>query len=258
MIKLAGIVVALGILASSPAVAADGVLPVDDALCAAMKDTRVLNPGAPVGCDRLRLVQFTYVDFSGKEHRDGQIVVMDAVADRVLRIFQTLRERRFPIAKARLMNAYNGDDEASMADDNTSGFNVRAIKNGTRLSLHAYGVAIDLNPVENPYVTRKDPAVIIDPPAGAKYLDRNGMRLPNQDLRGTAEAVIDVFAENGFTRWGGHWNDPVDYQHFDVGREMADTLARLAPEQAKAEFERSIARDRDCRESEQQDPVCKR
>lgn len=250
-IRLVGAALAFGIFTSSHAVAAEGVLPVDDALCAGMRIAHVLNPGAPVGCDRLRLVQFGYVDFKGQVHTDGRVVVMDAVADRVLRIFQTLRAKRFPIAKAKLMDAYNGDDEASMADDNTSSFNVRPIKGGTHMSLHAFGLAIDLNPVENPYVTRKGANFVIDPPAGENFFNGNVQR---RNRRGTAEAVVEVFAENGFSRWGGSWHDPIDFQHFDVGREMADTLVGLPPEQAKAEFEHSIARLRACQKTE---PGCR-
>ena len=240
-------IAAIAFLATMRAGAADAVRPVSDALCADMQATHVLNAGAPVGCDRLKLVEFDYVDFAGTEHTDGQMVVMDAVADRVLGIFHTLRQKRFPIAKAKLMDAYTGNDEASMADDNTSAFNVRPIKDGDRISLHAYGLAIDLNPVENPYVARNGATFTFDPPAGADHFNRTIRRPGKPDRRGTAEAVIDVFTENGFTDWGGYWDDPIDYQHFDVGRAMAETLARLPPDQAKAEFERSIARARACR-----------
>jgi hypothetical protein len=223
------------------AFAADRVQPVNDALCADMKATHVLNRGAPVGCERLKLVEFDYVDFQGRPHDDGRIVVLDAVADRVLRIFETLRERQFPIAKATLLNAYAGNDEASMTDDNTSGFNDRNVPDSTHKSLHAYGVAIDLNPVENPFVTRSGATFTFDPPAGADYANRLVHRPGKPDRRGAAEEVVSIFAENGFTQWGGYWDDPIDYQHFDIGRDLAEQLAKLPPEQAKAAFEKSIS-----------------
>jgi hypothetical protein len=73
-----------------------------------------------VGCNRLRLVEFSYVRFDGQPQSDGEMVVMDAVADHVLQIFTILRSLGFPIASAKLMNHYNGDEDASMADNNTS------------------------------------------------------------------------------------------------------------------------------------------
>ena len=228
--------------AAVPCAAANAVLPLGAALCADMKATQVLNPGAPVGCERLKLVEFDYVDFQGKEHTDGQIVVLDAVADRVLRIFQMLRGRGFPIAKARLMDAYKGDDEASMADDNTSAFNDRDVPDTTHKSLHAYGVAIDLNPVENPFVTRAGAVFTFHPAAGADHFNRLIRRPGKPVRRGEAEEVVAVFAANGFSQWGGNWDDPVDYQHFDIGRALALKLAALPPAEARAAFERSIAR----------------
>jgi hypothetical protein len=240
-------VLAAGFALLAAAHAENAVLPIGDALCASMEAHHVLNPGAPVGCERLRLIKFDYVDFAGAEHGDGEIVVMDAVADRVLRIFRTLHARKFPVARARPMDAYEGDDGASMADDNTSGFNHREVEGGGRLSLHAYGLAIDLNPVENPYVTRDGATYTFKPTAGADYFNRQTRRPGKPDRRGAAEQAVDIFAENGFLVWGGNWDSPVDYQHFDVGRAMAETLAALPPAEAGKKFEQSVAQYRKCR-----------
>ncbi|MDR3527352.1 MAG: M15 family metallopeptidase, partial [Rhizomicrobium sp.] len=196
---------------------------------------------APVGCERLSLVTFSYVDFEGRSHADGQIVVLDAVAPRLLQIFEALQARGFPIAKAKPVEAYEGDDDASMADNNTSGFNDRPIAGTTRPSLHAYGVAIDLDPVQNPYLTFNGATVTVAPPAGAAYLNRRGNRPGKDQHKGLAEEVVTLFAENGFAHWGGDWDDPIDYQHFDIGRPLAEALAALPPEQARARFEASIA-----------------
>jgi hypothetical protein len=219
---------------------AERVLPISAALCADMKARHVLNPGAPVGCDRLRLVTFGYVGFDGTEHGDGQIVVLDAIADRVLEIFKTLYERRFPVESAKLMNEYDGSDDASMDRNNTSSFNVRAVAGGSSISLHAYGLAIDLNPVQNPFLQRAAGKVTVSPAASAAYLDRGKVR------PGMAETVVDVFANHGLTVWGGEWATTTDYQHFQVDRKMANELARLSPADAKALFERHVARYRAC------------
>lgn len=215
--------------------AAAGVTPLDAHRCDAMKAHHVLNEGAPVGCDRLAVVRFSYVDFIGARHDDGEIVVLDAVAPYVERIFATLHAQNFAIAKARPMEVYDGNDAAAMVDDNTSGFNHRTVQDSARLSLHAYGAAIDLNPVENPYLTRKDAIVTVAPPQ-ATALNRREERPGKAPRSGLAEPAVDVFAENGFLVWGGDWDDPIDYQHFDIGRALAERLAALPPQEARAAF----------------------
>jgi hypothetical protein len=232
----AGIVLAVAV----PSRASESVQPINSALCAGMKAAHVLNAGAPVGCERLSLVTFSFVDFDGVQHDDGQLVVMDADATRVLRIFRSLHERGFPIAKAKLMDAYEGDDEKSMADDNTSGLNDRHVPGSEHKSLHAYGVAIDLNPVQNPFVTRSGAVFTFHPVSGADYFNRLISRPGKPQRLGAAEEVVSIFAENGFTVWGGNWDDPIDFQHFDVGRPLAEALAALPPDQAKRKFENSI------------------
>jgi len=240
-------VCATGFAFFTAAQAENVVRPVDHTLCAEMKSHHVLNPGAPVGCERLRLVKFDYIDFEGTERDDGKIVVMDAVADHVLRIFEALHQRHFPIAKAKLMQAYDGNDHAAMADDNTSSFNDRDVPDTSRISLHAYGLAIDLNPVENPFITRNGATFTVEPAAGADYVNRLIRRPGKPERRGFAETVVDIFAENGFTVWGGNWDNPIDYQHFDVGRAMAEKLASLPAAQAKEAFEESITAYLNCR-----------
>ncbi len=206
-----------------------------------MKAHHVMSDHAPVGCERLRLVTFRYIDFAGAAHDDGRMVVLDAVAPRVERIFQTLYLRRFPIAKVSPLEAYEGNDEASMADNNTSSFNDRAVTGGSRPSLHAYGAAIDLNPVQNPFVQHTGPAQLsVAPPAGMAYINRAENRPGKADRPGLAESVVGIFAANGFTVWGGYWDDPLDYQHFDIGRPLAEELAALPPSEALHRFEQAV------------------
>ncbi len=205
-----------------------------------MRSTKVLNPGTPVGCDRLRLLRFGYVGFDGATHDDGELVVLDAVADHVLAIFVTLRSRAFPIASARLMNRYGGNDDASMARNNTSAFNVRRVEGTNSISLHSYGVAIDLNPIQNPYIERGARGIAVSPPAGSGYVSRQNRR------PGMAETVVDLFAHHGFAQWGGYWPRGIDYQHFQVGRRLAGQLAQLPYPQARAAFEQHVTRVRAC------------
>jgi hypothetical protein len=230
-----------------PSSATETVLPISAALCDDMKARHVLGPTTPVACDRLRLVKFSYVDFDNRLHHDGEVVVMDAASVHVLRIFRSLREIRFPIAKARLMNQYDGDDDASMRDNNTSAFNDRQIADNSKISLHSYALAIDVNPVQNPFVTRSGATLAFDPEAGIEYANRLIERPWKATRHGLAEEVLDIFAENGFLIWGGDWDNPIDYQHFQVGRELAKRLARLPAPEAAVEFNRVVQRYRHCR-----------
>jgi D-alanyl-D-alanine carboxypeptidase-like protein len=213
---------------------------VDRALCDDMRTHNVIRSGAIVGCDRLKLIKFSYLGFDESIHADGEIMVMDAVAENVLRIFAKLRNMRFPIAKAILINHYDGDDDASIADNNTSAFNSRNVAGTNSLSLHAFGLAIDINPVQNPYLQRVGGKWTFNPPASAAYANRRNVR------PGMAETIIDVFADEGFSVWGGQWTSP-DYQHFQVPRGLAQQLARLSSAQAQALFRQHVQRYRACR-----------
>jgi len=225
------------------------IVPVSRTLCDDMKNHNVIRAGAVVGCERLSLIKFSYLGYDGAIHDDGEIMVMDAAAENVLRIFTRLREMRFPIAKARLINHYDGSDDASIADDNTSAFNSRNVAGTNALSLHAYGLAIDLNPLENPYVQYSGGKPKFSPPAGAAHTNRFKGQ-PEKQLRlGLAEAAIDVFADEGFSIWGGYWKSAIDYQHFQVSRGLAEQLARLAPARAKAVFAEHVERYRNCRKT---------
>jgi D-alanyl-D-alanine carboxypeptidase len=224
--------------------------PITKDLCEEMKIHKTLTGHGPVGCDRLAMVKFSYVGFDGQVHGDGEVVVLDAVADRVARIFHKLLDLRFPLQKAQPLNRYDGDDDASMADNNTSSFNDRAVAGGTHLSMHAYGLAMDLNPVQNPFLQGAGSTPRVSPKGGERYLDRADIK------PGMAETVIDVFADNGFPIWGGDWHNPVDYQHFQVGRDLAEQLAQLSSAAAKVTFEKRVEQYRQCRQSGKNRKAC--
>ncbi len=162
--------------------------------------------GCPVPLEDLRYLTLTHHDFEGGVVT-GELVVHADVADGVVGVFRTLFEAGYPIRSMRLVDDFGGSDDASMAADNTSAFNCRAITRGTGWSEHAYGRALDLNPRENPYVR----GTLVLPPEGEPYADR-------PDLPGVVHAgdvVVTAFAAAGW-RWGGDWTSPVDYQHFSV------------------------------------------
>jgi hypothetical protein len=162
------------------------------------------HAGCPVGPAQLRTVEVSYWDFAG-EPKVGRIVVARRVADEVVDVFRQLWAKRFPIRRLQPISAYRGDDEASMAADNTSGFNCRFVAGTKHWSMHAYGEAIDVNTVENPYVRGSS----VKPPAGRAFLDRSryrkGMALRDGGL-------VRAFASVGW-KWGASFGD---YQHFST------------------------------------------
>lgn len=233
-------------LANSTAHAAT-VVEISEATCAQMRAHGVLKENSPIPCQRLRIVRFSYFGFDSKTHHDGEIMVLDAAADYVRSIFEELLKRRFPIADSRLMHHYGGDDEASMRDNNTSAFNHRPIARGGALSLHAYGLAIDINPVQNPYIAfESDGRAQLSPQNGIHYANRQKQRPGKPKRLGMAEDVVQVFARHGFSVWGGDWDNPIDYQHFQVSRRLAEQLASLPAEKARALFQRHVQQYRDC------------
>jgi D-alanyl-D-alanine carboxypeptidase len=165
------------------------------------------RPGCPVGPDALRLVRLSYWGFDGSSHR-GALVVNVAAVPAAERVFARLYDERFPIRRIVPIDAFHGDDDRSMAADNTSAFNCRyAVASGPkRWSVHAYGEAVDVNPLENPY--QLDGRV--HPPAGRTYLDRVNAR-PGMAVVGGE--LVAAFAASGW-QWGGRWAGSPDYQHF--------------------------------------------
>ncbi len=137
--------------------------------------------------DGLRLLRVSHWGFDDQPHT-GSIVVAASVAEAVLDVFRTLFDQRFPIRRMEPIDVYDGDDDTSLAADNTSGFNCRqAITDGpAHWSNHAFGLAIDVNPVENPYLLGDR----VLPPAGAEYLDRSVYRPGMADQRRRAHLGV--------------------------------------------------------------------
>jgi D-alanyl-D-alanine carboxypeptidase len=164
--------------------------------------------GCPVGPVELRLLRVDHWGLDGHVHR-GELIVHRAHARRILVVFGKLFKARYPIQRLRLVDAYRADDDRSMADNNTSGFNCRRVSGTSRWSEHAFGRAIDLNPLRNPYVTRGGR---VSPPAGRAYANR--ARRAAGMIHG-GDTVVRAFAAAGW-RWGGHWSGSRDYQHFSA------------------------------------------
>ena len=166
------------------------------------------RPGCPVAPADLRRLELSYWGFDDRPHA-GVLIVNAAQADKVIAVFKRLYDKRFPIRRMEPIDVYGGSDEASIAADNTSAFNCRnAVASGPPTwSQHAYGLAIDVNPVENPYILEGN----VLPPAGREFVDRRNVR-PGMAVRGGE--LVAAFADAGWA-WGGVWANP-DYQHFSA------------------------------------------
>ena len=180
------------------------IRPIPEALAERLTSWR---PGCPVGLGDLRLLTITHVGFDGRT-KQGRMIVHEDVARDVVAVFRTLYAARFPIRRMRLVDAYASDDFRSIEADNTSAFNCRAATGSGSWSMHAYGLAIDLNPLENPYVSGGKTSHR----GSVRYLDRS-KRLPGMIHDG--DVVVTAFASIGWG-WGGRWSDPKDYQHFSA------------------------------------------
>ena len=164
--------------------------------------------GCPVGLDELRLVRARHWGFDGRVHT-GRLVVNRDVAQNVLRVLRRLYAARFPIRRMVPVDAYGASDFNSIEADNTSAFNCRFVEATTRWSEHSYGRAIDLNPIENPYVTA---AGTTSHPASRPYLRRTRHR-PGMAVEGGV--AVRAFEAAGWG-WGGRWSGDRDYQHFSA------------------------------------------
>ena len=163
-----------------------------------------------VSYDDLRYVHVLHYDFDGNP-AEGELICNEYIAQDLVEIFYELYYNEDQIERMVLIDEYDGDDTASMEDNNTSCFNYRVVEGSESLSKHAYGLAIDINPFYNPYVTyERDGTEKVSPAAALGYADRSvnfPYKIDEEDL------CCRLFKEHGFI-WGGNWNSLKDYQHF--------------------------------------------
>lgn len=159
-----------------------------------------------ISYDDLKYVNVKYYDFNGIGHDDGELIVHKLVAQDIVEIFYKLYLEKYPIESIRLVEEFNAEDELSMRANNTSAFCYRVVENIDRMSWHAYGLAIDINPLYNPYVVGED----IYPSTALEYVDRSlefKGKINHDDL------AYKLFIEYGW-KWGGDFLYTKDYQHF--------------------------------------------
>lgn len=162
----------------------------------------------------LRYLRIPYVDFNG-ETRTGEMICNHNIAMPILEIFHTLYEQRYPIERIQLVDDFQADDDLCCLKNNTSCFNYRTICGTDTLSRHAFGMAVDVNPFFNPYVTYINTAtdhIRISPPGSEAYADRE-RDFPHK--LGPGDLCYELFISHGFS-WGGDWTHCKDYQHFEL------------------------------------------
>jgi hypothetical protein len=177
------------------------VSPIDSAFRAQMTSW---HRGCPVPVSDLRLVRVSFWGFDGRAHQ-GRLILQRSHASPVVRALRTFYDKRFPIRRMQLVEAYGSSDARSMAADNTSAFNCRGVP-GAGWSEHVYGRAIDINPLENPEVRDG----VVSPPGGRAYVDRDKWK---KGMIRAGDSAVRAFEAVGW-HWGGYWHSLQDYQHF--------------------------------------------
>ena len=167
--------------------------------------------GCPVPLKDLRYLRIKHINFNGEDQM-GEIIVHKEVSVEVKEIFEALYDVGYPIKKMRLVSDYKGSDWQSIESDNTSAFNCRSATGSKKWSKHSYGKAIDINPIENPYISRKG---YISHKASASYRKRIHQKSSYADKAVLLknDKAVHIFKKYGW-KWGGDWSGVKDYQHF--------------------------------------------
>ncbi len=164
------------------------------------------HKGCPVPLKNLRYVNVMYHSFSG-EDRLGELIVHKDIANEIVWVMEELYNIGYPIRQMRLVSDFNGDDWKSIEADNTSAFNCRKATGSNKWSRHSFGKAIDINPIENPYISRTGHI-------SHKKSLRYRKRVPNHRAVLLEDSLAtQIFKRHGF-KWGGDWRYTKDYQHF--------------------------------------------
>lgn len=177
-----------------------------------MIDGKSWRKGCPVGIEDLRYIRVSYWDFQGKS-RSGELIMHRDVSRDIVVIFEALYTLRYPVRQMRLVSDFKGNDWQSIEAGNTSAFNCRSATGSKKWSKHAYGRAIDINPIENPYISQSGH---ISHKASLKYrkrVHRNPSDPGDKALLSKYDKATQLFIKHGW-KWGGDWPRTKDYQHF--------------------------------------------
>lgn len=185
--------------------------PINDAIFARMQG-KSFKQNCTMPRASLRYLRVLHRNTEGKTQL-GEIVCNQSIANDLLDIFRKLYEAGYKIEHITLIDDYNADDETSMRANNTSCFNFRVVSGTTKLSKHSQGLAIDINPLYNPYIHLNNGKV--EPATGKPYAyNRANLRNVKVPIIDTKDLCYRLFIQHGF-RWGGAWKTVKDYQHFE-------------------------------------------
>ena len=189
--------------------------PIDDNIFARIYgDDRSFKTYCTLSTDELRYIKLLYRGFDLQTHV-GELMVNTLLADEIIYIFKTLYLYNYQIERIVLVDNYGADDSLSIEHNNTSAFNYRAVTGGTTPSTHAYGFAIDINPINNPYIMYDEYGnPYWEDPDAWLYLDRDAPDAYERHMINYNDLCYQLFHEFGWT-WGGDWLNPRDYQHFE-------------------------------------------
>lgn len=183
--------------------------PIDDSLFRRI-DGLSYGSNCTVALSDLRYIKVLHYD-AEQNIRLGEMICHRSISDDLLEIFRTLFDARYPIGRMVLIDLYGADDEQSMRANNSSCFNFRFISGTNRLSKHSTGMAVDINPLYNPYVRVSNGRMIVEPAGADIYADRSA-DFPYKIER--SDVCCQAFLKHGF-EWGGDWTSRKDYQHFE-------------------------------------------
>lgn len=172
-------------------------------------ENKSFSEGCTTKITSLRYIRVLHYGFDGEIYV-GELIVNQKIEKDIIEIFKELFDAKYPIEKMLLIDEFDADDNLSMEANNTSSFNFRMVDGTTSLSKHAYGLAIDINPMYNPYVRTVNKQEVVVPVNGTEYADRS---LECEYYIKKDDVVYKIFNEHGFT-WGGDWTSSKDYQHF--------------------------------------------
>ena len=182
---------------------------ITDAIFARIKG-KSYKDNCTIPLSELRYLQILHYNKEG-EVLNGELICHQSISDDLLTIFRELYKAKYPIERMVLVDEYDADDEASMKANNSSAFNFRYISGTKSLSRHSRGMAIDINPLYNPYVRQRNGRTMVEPTNAESYVDRT-KDFPYKIVRG--DLCYRLFKKYGFT-WGGDWKNSKDYQHFE-------------------------------------------
>ncbi len=168
----------------------------------------------PISSKQLRVVSVPYIDFKGQS-KTGKLIVHKHIAKKVEKIFDKLYQKRYRIERIRPIWRYGANDHDSISANNTSAYNCRKIAGTTKWSNHAYGLAIDINPIQNPYISRSGQTTHKE---SRPFVDRSSKQKHSTAMIQPDSYIVKLFKRHGF-KWGGDWRSIKDYQHFEYKRQ---------------------------------------